>query len=159
VGEVGAVLLRSRAQMRRYWEDPEKTAEAIDPDGWLDTGDLGWLDASGNLSIVGRKVEMYIRGGYNVYPAEVEEVLGEHPAVLRAAVVGLADPVLGQIGGAVVIASDPERPPTLDELKAWCRDRLASYKAPDRLCIVAELPTNAMAKVVKADLVRLFEST
>jgi len=159
VGEVGAVVLRSRAQMRRYWEDPDKTAEAIDPEGWLDTGDLGWLDVSGNLSMVGRKVEMYIRGGYNVYPAEVEEVLGEHPGVLRAAVVGLADPVLGQIGGAVVIPSDPAQPPTLDELKLWCRDRLASYKAPDRLRIVDELPTNAMAKVVKAALVGLFEST
>jgi acyl-CoA synthetase (AMP-forming)/AMP-acid ligase II len=157
-GEIGSVLLRSRAQMRGYWKDPDKTAEVIDPDGWLDTGDLGWLDAAGNLSIVGRLVEMYIRGGYNVYPAEVEEVLGEHPAVARAAVVGIPDPVLGQIGAAAVIPSDPAAPPTLDELKAWCRDRLAGYKAPDRLRIVAELPTNAMAKVVKPGVAALFES-
>jgi acyl-CoA synthetase (AMP-forming)/AMP-acid ligase II len=158
IGEVGTVRLRSRARMRGYWKDPDKTAEVIDADGWLDTGDLGWLDPAGNLSIVGRKVEMYIRGGYNVYPAEVEEVLGEHPAVVRAAVVGIPDPVLGQIGAAAVIPADPARPPTLDELKAWCRDRLAGYKAPDRLRIVAELPTNAMAKVVKAGVAALFES-
>jgi len=157
-GEVGAVRLRSRARMRGYWKDPDKTAEVIDADGWLDTGDLGWLDPAGNLSIVGRKVEMYIRGGYNVYPAEVEEVLGEHPGVARAAVVGLPDPVLGQIGAAAVIPADPSKPPTLDELKAWCRDRLAGYKAPERLRIVAELPTNAMAKVVKAGVAALFES-
>ena len=156
VAEVGEVLLRSRAMMRGYWRDPEKTREVIDADGWLDTGDLGSLDAAGNLSLVGRRVEMYIRGGYNIYPAEVEEVLGEHPGVARAAVVGIPDPVLGQIGAAAVIPVDPAHPPTLDELKAWCRDRLANYKAPDRLRIVAELPTNAMAKVVKPAVTELF---
>jgi acyl-CoA synthetase (AMP-forming)/AMP-acid ligase II len=156
VGEVGDIHIRSRAQMRGYWKDPERTATVVGPERWLDTGDLGWLDAAGNLSIVGRKVEMYIRGGYNVYPAEVEDVLGEHPGVQRAAVVGIPDPVLGQIGGAAVIPSDPVHPPTLDELKAWCRDRLAGYKAPDRLRIVAELPVNAMQKVVKATVVALF---
>jgi len=156
VGEVGEVLLRSRAIMRGYWKDPDKSREVIDADGWLDTGDLGSLDAAGNLSLVGRRVEMYIRGGYNVYPAEVEEVLGEHPGVARAAVVGIPDPVLGQIGAAAVIPVDPAHPPTLDELKTWCRDRLANYKAPDRLRIVAELPTNAMAKVVKPAVTELF---
>ena len=86
----------------------------IDADGWLHTGDLGWLDDAGNLSLVGRRVEMYIRGGYNVYPAEVEEVLGEHPGVVRAAVVGIPDPVLGQIGAAAVIPPIPRtrRPST-----------------------------------------------
>ncbi len=156
VGEVGDIHIRSRARMRGYWKDPERTAAVIDADGWLDTGDLGWLDSDGNLSIVGRKVEMYIRGGYNVYPAEVEDVLGEHPGVMRAAVVGVPDPVMGQVGAAAVIASDPAHPPTLDELKAWCRDRLASYKAPDRLKVVAELPVNAMQKVVKAQVVAMF---
>jgi acyl-CoA synthetase (AMP-forming)/AMP-acid ligase II len=156
VGEVGDIHIRSRAQMRGYWKDPERTASVIDAAGWLDTGDLGWLDAAGNLAIVGRKVEMYIRGGYNVYPAEVEDVLGEHPGVARAAVVGVPDPVLGQIGGAAVIPSDPARPPSLDELKAWCRDRLASYKAPDRLLIVGELPVNALQKVIKSTVAALF---
>jgi acyl-CoA synthetase (AMP-forming)/AMP-acid ligase II len=155
-GSVGEVLLRSRAIMRRYWKDPAATAATIDADGWLHTGDLGSLDEAGNLSLVGRRVEMYIRGGYNVYPAEVEEVLGEHPGVARAAVVGIADPVLGQIGAAAVIPLDAGHPPTLDELKSWCRDRLANYKAPDRLRIVDELPTNAMAKVVKSAVAALF---
>jgi acyl-CoA synthetase (AMP-forming)/AMP-acid ligase II len=158
IGCVGEVLLRSRATMRGYWKDVEKTAEVIDDAGWLHTGDLGWLDQRGHLSLVGRRVEMYIRGGYNVYPAEVEEVLGEHPGVVRAAVVGIADPVLGQIGGAAVIPADPEHPPTLDELRAWCRDRLANYKAPDRLRIVAELPTNAMTKIIKSAVAELFAS-
>jgi acyl-CoA synthetase (AMP-forming)/AMP-acid ligase II len=156
VSEVGDIHIRSRAQMRGYWKDPERTASVIDPAGWLDTGDLGWLDAAGNLSIVGRKVEMYIRGGYNVYPAEVEDVLGEHPGVVRAAVVGIPDPVLGQIGAAAVIATDPSHPPTLDELKAWCRERLASYKAPDRLRTVTELPVNALQKVVKSSVAAMF---
>jgi acyl-CoA synthetase (AMP-forming)/AMP-acid ligase II len=155
-GEVGEVLLRSRAIMRCYWRDPQKTAEVIDDDGWLHTGDLGSLDPQGNLALVGRRVEMYIRGGYNVYPAEVEEVLGQHPGVGIAAVVGLPDPVLGQIGGAAVVAADPRKPPALDELRAWCRARLADYKAPDRLLVVPELPTNAMAKVIKGDLVAAF---
>ena len=155
-GSVGEVLLRSRAIMRRYWKDPAATAATIDADGWLHTGDLGSLDEAGNLSLVGRRVEMYIRGGYNVYPAEVEEVLGEHPGVARAAVVGIADPVLGQIGAAAVIPVDAGHPPTLDELKSWCRDRLANYKAPDRLRIVDELPTNALAKVVKPAVAALF---
>jgi acyl-CoA synthetase (AMP-forming)/AMP-acid ligase II len=156
VGEVGDIHIRSRARMRGYWKDPAKTAEVIDANGWLDTGDLGWLDPAGNLSIVGRKVEMYIRGGYNVYPAEVEDVLGEHPGVARAAVVGIPDPVLGEIGAAAVIPSDPACPPTLDELKAWCRDRLASYKAPDRLRVVEDLQVNSMSKVVKSTVAALF---
>jgi len=155
-GSVGEVLLRSRAMMRRYWKDPVTTAATIDDDGWLHTGDLGSLDRAGNLSLVGRRVEMYIRGGYNVYPAEVEEVLGEHPEVASAAVVGIPDPILGQIGAAAVIPVDARRPPSLDDLKSWCRERLANYKAPDRLRIVEELPTNAMAKVVKPAVAALF---
>jgi len=156
-GHVGEVVLRSRAAMRRYWKDPERTAEVIDPDGWVHTGDLGWLDDRGNLSLVGRRTEMYIRGGYNVYPAEVEAALGEHPGVDRVAVVGLPDPVLGQIGGAVVVPGDPSSPPTADELRAWCRDRLANYKAPDRVLIVEDLPLTSMSKVDKRSLVVLFE--
>ena len=155
-GSVGEVLLRSRAMMRRYWKDPVTTAATIDDDGWLHTGDLGSLDRAGNLSLVGRRVEMYIRGGYNVYPAEVEEVLGEHPEVASAAVVGIPDPILGQIGAAAVIPVDARRPPSLDDLRSWCRERLANYKAPDRLRIVEELPTNAMAKVVKPAVAALF---
>jgi len=155
-GEVGEVLVRSRAAMRGYFHDPERTAEVIDHDGWVHTGDLGRLDERGNLSLVGRRTEMYIRGGYNVYPAEVEAALGEHPGVDRVAVFGLPDPVLGQIGAAAVVPTDPGAPPSADELRAWCRERLANYKAPDRVEIVADLPLTSMAKVDKRALVSTF---
>ncbi len=149
---VGEVLLRSRATMRRYWKDPERTAEVIDADGWVHTGDLGRLDDRGNLILVGRRTEMYIRGGYNIYPAEVESVLGEHPGVARVAVVGVPDPVMGHIGVAAVVPADPEDPPSLDDVRAWCRERLANYKAPDRVVIVDDLPLTAMSKVDKRAL-------
>ena len=152
-GGIGEVFLRSRAAMRRYWKDPERTAEVIDADGWVHTGDLGWIDDDGNLSLVGRRTEMYIRGGYNVYPAEVEAVIGEHPSVERVAVFGLPDPVLGQIGCAAVVVSGAL---DLDQVRVWCRERLANYKAPDRLEIVDDLPLTAMSKVDKAALTARF---
>jgi acyl-CoA synthetase (AMP-forming)/AMP-acid ligase II len=99
---------------------------------------------------------MYIRGGYNIYPAEVEAVIGEHPAVERVAVFGLPDPVLGQIGCAAVVLRSPLG---LDELRAWCCERLANYKAPDRLEVVEDLPLTAMSKVDKAALVGRFSPT
>ena len=152
VGEVGEVCCRSPAMMRGYWRDPARTAEVIDADGWLHTGDLGVVGADGKLRIVGRLKEMYIRGGYNVYPAEVEAALAEHPAVTRAAVVGVPDPVLGEIGVAFVVPAPDAPAPTRDGLRAWCRDRLADYKAPDRLELVDELPVTSMHKVDKRAL-------
>ena len=154
-GDVGLVQCRSGAAMRGYWQDPERTAEVLDPEGWVSTGDLGWLGGDGNLRLVGRRTEMYVRGGYNVYPAEVEAVLGEHPAVDKAAVVGLPAPVLGDVGWAFVV---PVAGATVDpdELKAWCKDRLADYKAPDHVRLVDDLPLTSMLKVDKralADLV------
>jgi acyl-CoA synthetase (AMP-forming)/AMP-acid ligase II len=145
--------------MAGYWRDPELTATVIDADGWLHTGDLGTLDADGNVRIVGRLKEMYIRGGYNVYPAEVESVLEDHPAVGRAAVVGFPDPVLGEIGVAFVVPmpGPDATAPTRDELRAWCRDRLADYKAPDRVVVVDALPVNATHKVDKQALARSIE--
>jgi acyl-CoA synthetase (AMP-forming)/AMP-acid ligase II len=152
VGEVGEVCCRSPAMMRGYWRDPARTAEVIDADGWLHTGDLGVVGADGNLRIVGRLKEMYIRGGYNVYPAEVEAALAEHPAVARAAVVGVPDTVLGEIGVAFVVPVPGAEPPTLEVLRAWCRDRLADYKAPDRLELVDDLPVTSMLKIDKRAL-------
>ncbi|HYV59842.1 MAG TPA: AMP-binding protein [Acidimicrobiia bacterium] len=151
-GEIGEVSCRSPGMMRGYWRDPARTAEVIDAGGWLHTGDLGVVGADGNLRIVGRLKEMYIRGGYNVYPAEVEAALVEHPAVTRAAVVGVPDPVLGEIGVAFVVPTARASPPTRDGLRAWCRDRLADYKAPDRLELVDELPLTSMHKVDKRAL-------
>jgi acyl-CoA synthetase (AMP-forming)/AMP-acid ligase II len=154
-GEVGEVCCKSPAMMREYWHDPERTAEVIDADGWLHTGDLGVVEADGNLRIVGRLKEMYIRGGYNVYPAEVEAALAEHPSVARVAVVGVPDPVLGEVGVAFVVAVGDAAEPTLDGLRAWCRDRLADYKAPDRLELVDDLPLTSMLKVDKGALAAL----
>jgi len=150
-GEVGEIVCRSPAMMRGYWRDPELTATVVDADGWLHTGDLGIVGDDGNLRIAGRLKEMYIRGGYNVYPAEVEAVLGEHPAVARAAVVGLPDPVLGEIGTAFVVpvAGAAETALERDALRAWCTARLADYKAPDRVVIVDDLPVTPMMKVDK----------
>ena len=148
---VGVVQLRSRAQMRGYWKDPEQTATVVDDDGWLTTGDLGWLDDTGNLTLVGRQTEMFIRGGYNVYPAEVEAVLSEHPMVARVAVVAVSEARLGEIGVACVVPVQGKAP-TLDELRTFCRLRLASYKAPDRLTLLPELPLTPMLKVDKRAL-------
>jgi acyl-CoA synthetase (AMP-forming)/AMP-acid ligase II len=152
--EVGLVQCRSGAAMRGYWEDPERTAEVLDPEGWVSTGDLGRLGDDGNLRLVGRRTEMYVRGGYNVYPAEVEAVLGEHPAVDKAAVVGLPAPVLGDVGWAFVVPLDGAVVDP-DELKAWCAARLADYKAPDHVRVVDDLPLTSMLKVDKRALAAL----
>jgi acyl-CoA synthetase (AMP-forming)/AMP-acid ligase II len=138
--------------MRGYWNDPERTEEAMAPDGWILTGDLGRFRPDGNLVLCGRRTEMYIRGGYNVYPLEVEHVLSEHAGIERVAVLGHAAPTIGEIGVAFVVPADPAAPPTRDELRAWCRGRLADYKAPDRVEIVDELPLTSMLKVDKAAL-------
>jgi acyl-CoA synthetase (AMP-forming)/AMP-acid ligase II len=159
-GSVGRVRLRSAAVMRGYWGhgpgrgrsvtqllDAVATSAVLDRDGWLTTGDFGRLTAEGNLQLSGRAHERYIRGGYNVYPAEVEEVLVEHPAVARAAVVGAPDDVLGEIGVAVVVASDPAAPPDVAGLRRHCAARLADYKAPDAVVVVDELPLTPMMKI------------
>jgi acyl-CoA synthetase (AMP-forming)/AMP-acid ligase II len=153
-GGVGRVRCRSGAVMRGYWHDDVRTAEVIDADRWLSTGDLGFLDTAGYLTLVGRKSEMYIRGGYNVYPAEVERVLEGHPAVLHVAVVGIPDRVLGDIGVAFVVAA-PGAAPELADLRAHVAAQLADYKSPDRLTIVDELPVTAMGKVDKGALAAL----
>jgi acyl-CoA synthetase (AMP-forming)/AMP-acid ligase II len=153
-GEVGEVLSRSPAMMRGYWRDPELTATVIDDDGWLHTGDLGFLGEDGNLRLVGRLRDMYIRGGYNVYPAEVESVLTDHPAVGRAAVVGALDAGLGEVGVAFVVPAPGADPGALtrDALRAWCRARIADYKAPDRVVLIEDLPATSMLKIDKRAL-------
>jgi acyl-CoA synthetase (AMP-forming)/AMP-acid ligase II len=147
-GETGRVFVRSRARMRGYWHDPELTAQTITPAGWLATSDLGSLD----LTIVGRADDAYIRGGYNVYPAEVEAALIAHPRVARAAVVGIPAPVIGEIGVAFVVAEEHTDPVTAAELRAWCRDRIADYKVPDTVVVLDDLPVNATYKVDTTEL-------
>jgi len=153
-GSVGEILSRSPAMMVGYWRDPELTATVVDSDGWLHTGDLGVIGDDGNLRIVGRLKEMYIRGGYNVYPAEVEAALSDHPAIARVGVVGAPDPVLGEVGVAFVVPTDDAARDTLDRevLREWCRARVADYKAPDRVVIVDELPMTPMLKIDKRAL-------
>jgi len=150
-GEVGRVRCRSGAVMRGYWHDPERTAEVLGADGWLTTGDLGSLDGREYLMLVGRRSEMYIRGGYNVYPAEVERVLSTHAAIAQVAVLGVPDPVLGEIGVAFVVAAAGASP-ALPDLRTFCRAALADYKAPDRLVVVDALPVTSVGKVDKRAL-------
>ena len=145
-GEVGEVWLRSPTTMACYWRDDAATAEAL-VRGWLRTGDLGRLDEQGNLRLAGRRKEMFIRGGYNVHPAEVEAVLAEHPGVADVVVVPRPDDVMGEIGVAVVVPADPQSPPTLADLRAHLEPRLARYKLPEDLRMVTEIPLTAMQKI------------
>jgi acyl-CoA synthetase (AMP-forming)/AMP-acid ligase II len=131
---------------RGYWRDTEATAAALQH-GWLHTGDLGWIDERGCLRLGGRAKEMFVRGGYNVYPLEVEAVLAMHPSVAEIAVVPRPDPVMGEVGVAVVVPSDPTAPPSLDALRAFGRERLASFKLPEACRVVDQLPLTAMQKV------------
>jgi acyl-CoA synthetase (AMP-forming)/AMP-acid ligase II len=155
-GAVGRVRIAGPCVMRGYWNDPERTAEVLDAAGRLTSSDLGSIDDAGNLVLAGRVDDMYIRGGYNVYPVEVENALAEHPGVARAVVVGIDAPVIGQIGVAIVVPVSPSEPPTLEALRSWVGERLADYKRPDRLELVDELPLTPMMKVDVRELRRRF---
>ncbi len=150
-GQVGEILLQLPGRQREYYKDPEATA-AIWSEGWLHTGDLGWLDEEGYLYIVGRKKEVIIRGGNNVYATDVESVLIEHPDVVEAAVVGIPHPVLGEDVAAFVVL-DRGSALTPEDIAGFCAQRLADYKVPRRIEIVGSLPRNATGKVVKHQLV------
>lgn len=152
-GTVGRVAIRGDCVMRGYWGDPERTAATLDSSGRLVSSDLGRIDADGNLVLAGRVDDLYIRGGYNVYPLEVEQVLADHPDVSQVAVVGVEAPVIGAVGVASVVPADPATPPSLEDLRAWVTQRLADYKAPDRLEVVDALPLTPMMKVDKRALV------
>jgi len=134
--------------MRGYFEDPEETAKAIDADGWLHTGDIGVMDEQGNLRITDRIKDMYICGGFNVYPAEVEGTLFEHEEIAQACVIGVPDERMGETGLAFVVPL-PGATLTPEAVIAWSRERMAHYKAPRRVEIVDELPTTASGKVQK----------
>jgi acyl-CoA synthetase (AMP-forming)/AMP-acid ligase II len=150
VAEDGEVLVRGYNVMQGYLDDPVATAEAIDADGWLHTGDLGEFTDSGRLRIVGRKKDMFIVGGFNAYPAEIEGFLLQHPAVAQVAVIGVPDDRMGQVGKAFVVSrSDATSSPSADQLIAWSRERMAGYKVPRYVEFLDELPTNATGKVVK----------
>ncbi|GAC1397355.1 MAG: FadD3 family acyl-CoA ligase [Mycobacterium sp.] len=146
----GEVLVRGYGVMAGYYDDPEATADAIDEEGWLHTGDLGSFAASGRLRIVGRKKDMFIVGGFNAYPAEIEGFLLEHPAIAQAAVIGIPDERLGQVGKAFIVPR--KQAITADEVIAWSRNRMAGYKVPRFVEFLDELPLNATGKVMKGEL-------
>jgi acyl-CoA synthetase (AMP-forming)/AMP-acid ligase II len=147
-GEAGEVVVRGYAVMDGYFEDPQATAEAIDAGGWLHTGDVGVLDRSGGLRITDRIKDMFIVGGFNAYPAEIEAVLMEAPGVAQVAVVGVPDERLGEVGAAFVVAR-PGQVVDADALLEFARGRLANYKVPRVVRVVEALPVNAGGKVVK----------
>ncbi|MEX2458536.1 MAG: class I adenylate-forming enzyme family protein, partial [Actinomycetota bacterium] len=149
IGDGGEILVRSPAMFAGYWDEEDS---GIDPEGFFHTGDVGELREDGNLRLLGRAKDVYIRGGYNVYPAEVEGVLLEHPKVKLAAVLGVPDEVLGERSLALVVAEDPSDPPGEEELRAFVAARIADYKAPDRVEVRSELPLTPMFKVDKAAL-------
>ncbi|OBA72936.1 fatty acid--CoA ligase [Mycolicibacterium elephantis] len=149
VADDGEVLVRGYGVMQGYLDDPAATAEAIDTDGFLHTGDLGEFTESGRLRIVGRKKDMFIVGGFNAYPAEIEGFLLEHPAVAQAAVIGVPDERLGQVGKAFVVRKDGTGTVSEEELIAWSRERMAGFKVPRYVEFLDELPLNATGKVMK----------
>jgi acyl-CoA synthetase (AMP-forming)/AMP-acid ligase II len=154
-GEVGEIVYRGPTVMAGYWNMPEADAEAF-AGGWFHSGDLCRMDDEGYLYVVDRKKDMVISGGENIYSLEVEAVLRAHPAVADVAVIGIPHPVWGETPRAVIVANDPERPPSEEELIAWCREHLASYKKPTSVVFVPELPLNAAGKVVKPALRQRF---
>jgi acyl-CoA synthetase (AMP-forming)/AMP-acid ligase II len=147
-GQPGEVLIRGYNVMQGYWDDPEATAEAIDADGWLHTGDVGVMDEAGNLRITDRIKDMYVVGGFNAYPAEIEQVLVRHDGISEAAVIGVPDERMGEVGKAFVV---PRSGATLtaEDVIGFSRERLANYKVPRYVEVVDALPKNATGKVTK----------
>ncbi|HEY5887854.1 MAG TPA: class I adenylate-forming enzyme family protein [Acidimicrobiales bacterium] len=156
-GEEGEVCLRSPAAMVGYHQDPVGTREAFTDDGAVRTGDIGYVDPAGRLRLVGRSKERYVRGGYNVYPVEIEQVLAEHPAVAEVAVAPRPDDVMGEVGVAVVVPVAGASVPSVDDLQAFAGDRLARYKLPSAVVSATALPLTAAEKLDRGALRRMVE--
>ena len=154
-GEIGEVCLGSPAVMQGYWRNSGANAEVFTDDGSVRTGDLGWVDERGRLRLAGRSRERYVRGGYNVYPMEVEGVLADHPDVAAVVVVSRDDPVMGEVGVAVVVPRADGPSPDLSALRTFAAGRLARYKLPDDLVLLRALPLTAGEKVDRRALERL----
>jgi acyl-CoA synthetase (AMP-forming)/AMP-acid ligase II len=153
------VCLGSPAVMEGYWRNSSANAEVFTEDGSVRTGDLGWVDERGRLHLAGRSRERYVRGGYNVYPMEVEGVLADHPDVAAVAVVSRHDPVMGEVGVAVVVPRGDGPTPALAGLRAFGAERLARYKLPEDLVVLSALPLTAAEKVDRRALERLIASS
>jgi acyl-CoA synthetase (AMP-forming)/AMP-acid ligase II len=154
-GRVGEIVYRGPSMMARYWNNPEATGEAT-RGGWFHSGDLVRRDDDGFVFVVDRKKDMIISGGENIYSTEIEDVIDSHPKVGEVAVIGVPHPRWVETPLAVIVPSDPDDPPTEDDVEAWCRERLASYKKPSAIRIVDALPRNVSGKVLKTDLRVLF---
>jgi acyl-CoA synthetase (AMP-forming)/AMP-acid ligase II len=152
---VGELAVRGANVTKGYYKVPEETAKVYQH-GWFYTGDMGFQDTNGFLYLVGRNREMINRGGENVYPVEVENVLHLHPKVLDVAVFGLPDPVMGSIVACAVVPKPGREKITLQEIQEYCRDQLASYKIPQKVFFLSEMPTNPGGKVMKNKLVEQF---
>jgi long-chain acyl-CoA synthetase len=149
-GEIGEIAIRGHNVMKGYWNKPEATAEAM-TDGWFRTGDMARVDEDGYYFIVDRKKDLIIRGGYNVYPREIEEVLHEHPAVAEVAVIGMPHDSLGEEVGAAV-ALKPDASATPDELRDFAKARVAAYKYPRRVWLVDALPKGPTGKILRREV-------
>lgn len=150
-GEVGEITARSPGIMKGYYNMPEKTMEVLSPDGWYRTGDLGTIDEEGNVRIVGRKKDLIIRGGYNIYPREIEEHFYKHENVLEATVVGLPDTVLGEVSCAAIVLKEGAKV-TEEEMKEYIKERVADFKVPDLIIFLDQLPMTASGKISKVKL-------
>ncbi|MDX3308465.1 FadD3 family acyl-CoA ligase [Streptomyces sp. NPDC054884] len=155
-GEEGEVLVRGYNVTRGYWDDPEATAETVDRDGWLHTGDIGRLDPEGNLAIVDRKKEMFIVGGFNAYPAEIERLLLGYEPMAQVAVIGVPDERLGEVGCAFAVPR-PGANLTEADVISWAREHMANFKVPRHVRFVDQLPRNASQKVLKHELRARYE--
>jgi acyl-CoA synthetase (AMP-forming)/AMP-acid ligase II len=157
-GEAGEVVVRGYNVMRGYFEDEAATARAIDADGWLHTGDVGFLSESGYLRLTDRKTDMFIVGGFNCYPAEIEKLMCTNTAYAQVAVIGVPDERMGEVGMAYVVPRQGASV-TPEEVIAWCRDAMANYKVPRYVRVVTELPTNSLGKVLKFKLREMAKQT
>jgi acyl-CoA synthetase (AMP-forming)/AMP-acid ligase II len=151
IGEQGEIVTRGYQVMIGYFDNPEATAATIDADGWLHTGDVGYVDAQNNVTITDRIKDMFIVGGFNAYPAEIEGLMLEHPDLAQVAIVGVPDARMGEVGMAFVVPTAGHAVDR-DEVLGWARAHMANYKAPRYLEVVDELPLNASGKVLKYEL-------
>jgi acyl-CoA synthetase (AMP-forming)/AMP-acid ligase II len=156
-GEPGEVVVRGYNVMQGYFNDAEATDEALDREGWLHTGDVGVMDTAGNVTITDRLKDMYVSGGFNVYPAEIEAVLRQHPDVGQAAVIGVPDARMGEVGLALVVPARANPHDGLESaLEGYLSERLANFKVPAGVRLIESLPVNASGKVLKRELRRLY---
>ena len=150
-GEVGEIWISSPAVMSCYWNDPEETAKVFDQQ-WLKTGDLAYQTPEGYFILAGRTTEMYIRGGYNVYPLEVEGIFSEHPSIAEVVIIPRPDDIMGEIGVAVIVLEDGCSPITIDDLRSFGADKLAAYKLPEKVIHVESIPRNTTDKIDRRKL-------